>query len=235
MMKEEIIKYTVDIDSMDKIVPIELIYHPLFDKKTIQDLINPYDIKVLFGRKQEKVMIGQDKNKDYYIINPYVIKDFKNVSYIKILNCVFPRFYNTVKFNEFQSIKSDVLSQRFIIMRLEMNNNSLIYSTNSTFNGDYIKLKVKYAPNENDKYLILEPLFQDKPFYFKSGNLKNIDRINIKFYDDEFNPIVLNFEHFFNDDKKDKNLIKQFIKDYAVNINIEIGCYENNMVIPNDY
>lgn len=235
-MQEQVVKYTVDIDSMDKIVPYDMLFNPVFDKSVLFDLFNPYEIKVLFGRKQEKVMIGKDNDKDYYIINPYITKDFKNVSYIKILNCVFPRYYNTLINSDKSFIKSDVLNQRFIIMKIDIDNNTKIYSTNSSFSGEYIKLKVKYCPNNNDRYVILEPLYQNKPFYFKSGNLINIDRLTIKFFDDNYKPISLNFDYFIDKQKIiNHEFIQQYFKDHAVNINFEFGCYENNFVNPNDY
>lgn len=233
-MQEQVVKYTVDIDSMDKIVPYDMLFNPAFDKNIMVDLFNPYEIKVLFGRKQEKVMIGKDSNKDYYIINPYITKDFKNVSYIKVLNCVFPRYYNT--YSDKTYIKSDVLNQRFIIMKIDIDNNINIYSTNSTFSGEYIKMKVKYCPHNSDKYVVLEPLYQNKPFYFKSGNLINIDRLTIKFFDDNYKPLNLNFDYFIDKDKIiNQEFIQQYYKDHAVNVIFEFGCYENNFVNPNDY
>ena len=55
--------------------------------------------------------------------------------------------------------------------------------------------------------------------------------MEIKFYDDEYNQIILDFNHLI--DHKEK--IKDYIKDHSVNIQIEVGCYEINMKNTNDY
>ena len=232
-MEEQIIKYIIDIDSEDKLIDSKAFNILPFDHDYIINSLNPYDIKILFGRKQEKILMCSDKNNQYYLLNPYINKDFRNVSYLKILNIIFPRYYNIVKRNvdgKDELIECDVYNQRFINIVIDINENSNIYSTNNKLNN-CIKLKTFYSQNNNQKFIVLYPINTDYIYKFKSGQLKNIDRMEIKFYDDEYNPIILNFDHL----KHHKDKIKKYVKDHSVNIQLELGCYEINMRDTNDY
>lgn len=232
-MEEQIIKYIIDIDSEDKLIDSKAFNILPIDHNYIINSLNPYDIKILFGRKQEKILMCSDKNDQYYLLNPYINRDFRNVSYLKILNIIFPRYYNVVKKNvggKDELIECDVYNQRFINIVIDINENSNIYSTNNKL-YNCIKLKTLYSQNNNQKFIVLYPVNTDYIYNFKSGQLKNIDRMEIKFYDDEYNPIILNFDHL----KHHKDKIKKYVKDHSVNIQLELGCYEINMRNTNDY
>lgn len=231
MEEEKIIKYTVDIDTMDKLIPSDLFTLKLFDPRYIISTINPYEIKVLFGKKQEKVLICSDHKQSYYILNPYISKNFKNVHYIKLLNCIFPRYYNVYEENG-ELKKRDIYNQRFIYLVIDINQNTNIYSTNQKLGNNYIKLKVLNTNIYND-FVVLQPISGNCQFHFKSGQLKNIDTMVIKLFDDNMEPLILNFSHLWNGENIDK--LNKFIKDHSVNYNFEIGCYELNMRNTNDY
>lgn len=231
-MEESIVNYTIDIDSMDKVVPSDLFKNRLIDYQYLSELINPYDIKVLFGRKQEKVEIYSDGKKSYYILNPYVNKDFKNVHYLDLSCCIFPRYYNVYE-EDGTLKKKDIYNERFIILYIDINQNTNIYSTNQNLNNNkYIKLKILHN-NVYDKFVVLNSVNNSHQFYFKNGQLKNIDTMKIKFYDDNMKPIVLNFSHLWNSE----NIIQlnDYIKNHSVNLQFDVGCYEINMKNTNDY
>ena len=232
-MEEQIIKYTIDIDSRDKLIDSSAFYILPFNHEYIIKSLNPYEIKILFGRKQERTLICSDKSKQYYLLNPYINRDFRNVCYLKILNVIFPRYYNVVKKNingKDELIKCDIYNQRFINVVIDINENTNIYSTTDKLNN-CIKLKQLYSYNDNEKFIVLYPIHTENIYNFKYGQLKNIDRMEIKFYDDEYNQIILDFNHLINHKEK----IKDYIKDHSVNIQIEVGCYEINMKNTNDY
>ena len=55
-MEEQIIKYTIDIDSRDKLIDSSAFYILPLNHEYIIKSLNPYEIKILFGRKQEKTL-----------------------------------------------------------------------------------------------------------------------------------------------------------------------------------
>ena len=62
-MEEQIIKYIIDIDSEDKLIDSKAFNILPFDHDYIINSLNPYDIKILFGRKQEKILnLGKMRN-----------------------------------------------------------------------------------------------------------------------------------------------------------------------------
>lgn len=231
-MEEGIVNYTIDVDSMDKVIPSDLFKNQLIDYQYLTELINPFDIKVLFGRKQEKIMVYSDGIKSFYILNPYINKDFKNVHYFDLKSCVFPRYYNVYEEDGVLK-KEDIYNERFIYLFVDINQNTTIYSTNQNLNNNkYIKLKVLHN-NIYDKFVLLQPINTNHQFYFKNGQLKNIDTLKLKFYDDEMKPIVLNFSHLWNPENVGE--LSDYIKNHSVNLQFTVGCYEINMRNTNDY
>lgn len=233
VINEEIVKYTIDIDSRDKIIYENILkFLPLENDYVIKSL-NPYEMEINFGNTQEKILISVNGNKQFHILNPYISKRFTNIAYIKILNCVFPRYYNVISKDDKSILKQDIFSIRYVIVKIDINENSTIYSTNQHIN-DCIKLKVHYSPNKNEKYIILTPLHSDFIFFFKYGQLKNLNKMNIKFYDDEYNQIILDYSHLINVENNFKEIFN-FIKECSVNLQLEVGCYEINAKNGNDY
>ena len=209
----KIIKYTLDIDTYDKLIPTNIPKN--FNYKEIEKLINPYTIEIFFGKNNQTFKFN---NSSFFTTNCYMNEDFKNIKYIKILNCIFPKVYN---FNS-TSYEKKITDLRFIILRLDCDCSNSILSTNSEFNKNCIKLKLKYCPDPSDKFVILEPLTQEEQYLFKDSDLKKLDRIKITLFDDEYKPLTL----ILNDEIIDLNC---FIKEHSVNFNIEIGVYKNEI------
>ena len=235
-MEEQLVKFTIDIDSRDKLIEESAFkFLPLTHEYIINSL-NPYEIKIYFGNNQEKTTLINDGKKQIQILNPYISKNLSNVTFIKLLNCVFPRYFNVKKQkidNEEKIINEDIFDQRYIIVKININESTKIYSTNQYFD-DCIKLKANYSPNEKEKYIILTPLHSDYLFFFKNGQLKDINSMEIKFYDDSYNPIILDYT-FLLKFYKHLEKIGEFIRNHSVNLQFEIGCYEINNKNTNSY
>ena len=230
----EIIKYTLDIDTYDKLHPLALpnqykklelpegYDNPLdvYEKKEImqnfENEINPYTISIYFGKNNN--FYKKNDQTIFYSNECYINRDFKNVKYIKILNCIVPRIYNYETTNSVLKFTD----MRFLLLKVDANCDNNILSTNPELSHKFIKMKLKHNPSSEDKFIIFEPVTQEVQYYFKNSDLRKLDRLTLSLYDDNYNPLKLFLP-------LSPICINEFIKNHSVNFNIEIGVYKNEI------
>jgi hypothetical protein len=230
----ELVKYTLDIDTFDKLHPLALpdqyrklelpknydIPLNVFEKKEImqnfENEINPYEISIYFGKNNS--FYKKNDQFVFYSNECYINRDFKNVKYIKILNCIVPRIYN------YDTTASELkfTDMRFLLLRVDCNYDNNILSTKSELSHKFIKMKLKYNPSNEDKFIIFEPIVQEIQYNFKNSDLRKLDRLTLSLYDDNYNPLKLFLP-------LDPICVCEFIKNHSINFNIEIGVYNNEI------
>lgn len=187
VLDEHIIEYKIIIDSKDRDIKI---YPNPFDFKV---KFNPNSDSILRTEKIQngkKVLIREKMNGDP---TPHIIKEFKNVKYIKLETIVLPTHKNIIFDEETEEYEFDnnelIVTDRFTALHIKELDIHRVYST-ATTRAD--RPPEPYALIFADKHLGKNHFF-GTPYYgsiiYKNSDLENITSLTIKLYDSCGNPL----------------------------------------------
>jgi len=166
---EHIVEYRVNIDSIDR----DTSYYP-----------DPFSYKVMFNPPSGR----PDKDGVYFSgrPQPHILKEFKNVKYVKLEQITLPRFKDTSGDEvDTTSNSSKLANKRYITLRIKELENIFTYGTNR-------KLDNNFAMIVPDKFIGTE-FYTGTPYYgskiFKNSQLGNITTLTVSFCDNKGNKI----------------------------------------------
>lgn len=169
------------------------------------------------------VLVNQNNRNDKSGI---ILKELKNVKYIKVDSVVLPRKWK-VENNSFDD-NTDILDDRYFILKLSNIVDNNIYSNNQTLTHDCLILS--RFKKDNDNFFNAKPLNSSNEFWYDINNLGNIHKFDIEI-NTENNDNLTNINNIGIDiNEEDINNLSHPLNKYRQNIIIlKIGILENSI------
>lgn len=176
VLDENIIEYRINVDSADR------------DTSYYKD---PFTYTIKFNPVSSQTIQGVNYSGTPA---PHIVRDFRNVKYIKLESIVLPRyqFIENVSDDNFElqnSSASHLFDDRFVIMEIDE-----LKSAESRVYGTNVHLTNSFSCIIPDK-LISTYFYTGLPYlgnrYYKDNNLQNINKLTIRFKDSYGNPIKI--------------------------------------------
>jgi len=176
ILDEHIVEYKVHIDSADR------------DTAHYKD---PFKYTVTFNAASSEIY--KEYKKDGTITEhlikgtpkPHILKEFKNVKYVKIHSIVMPRhtiMYDdngTYKLDTDENSDSNVYDDRFVMLNIKELDNTYTYGTNVNTSNSFGLIFPDKLVSKN--YYLGIPFFTSD--YYKKSKLGTINRLTIEFQD----------------------------------------------------
>lgn len=208
VFSEEITEYRINIDSLDRDI---CVYPNPFSFTVKFNGLSKGSVRTEFIRRGELVPVN-----DYFpgTPGPVINKEFRNVKYVKLDNVILPRFHRLNIFSDNCSYDKDICIQneRFIILSIdELDECDRTYSTSDSGirinpeTGEEIRPPVPFCilfpdSKKGNYYISAIPLSSQR--FFKNGQLANINKMTIKFYDSCGLPLCVNGLYTFDELQK---------------------------------
>lgn len=181
VLEENIVEYRINIDSRDR------------DTTAYKD---PFHYKVTFNPPSGRIIrnAGRIRPNDTRIEGPpepHILREFKNIKYVKLDNIILPRFSDIVETEEGWKVDTSgnmLIDDRFVILSIKEINNTFTFATNK-HTQDSFGLVI---PDRS----IGTKFYSGIPYYgtkiYKNSNLGNITTLTIDFLDSYGTPIKVN-------------------------------------------
>lgn len=249
VLDEHVVEYRIIIDSLDrdiKVYPDPFSYIVKFNPSGNQSIQNEEYID--YNKKGKGTKIVESRFDAAPM--PHILKEFKNVKYVKLENVILPQYSKTKPKTEGGyefDITSNLPSDRFVALEIKELDCDRVYTTSEGVTriddkGHYYTPPTPFSMLIADKLLGLTA-YTAIPFYgskiYKNSNLGNITQLSIKFYDSaglplEFNNLftyddLQNYEYENGEQLPRTDLRHPLNKKIQTNISFIIGVVESQI------
>jgi hypothetical protein len=176
VMDEHIIEYRINIDTTDR---------------SITAYPDPLHFKVIFNPPSSR------PDKDGIVFNgppePHILKEFKNVKYVKLDNIILPSYSKTIDNGSGIHIVDktatgvNLTNERYLFLSIKEINNTFTFGTNKSNEDSFAKI----IPDKT----IGTKFYTGTPFYgnklFKNSHLGNITTLTIDIFDSRGNKVLI--------------------------------------------
>lgn len=192
LLHENIIEYTINIDSFDR---------------NISSYPDPFHFVCTFGAiaggmiQREEYIDYSHKEKGTQIISekmpgtsmPYIRRKFSNVKYIKLECASLPLYSNIVydagTLSWIFDTSSTLTKDRFVVLKIKELDSHKVHSTGPVTDGYGFILVPDTIPTGSNYFTAVPPNITSKIFIFKDSHLGNLERLTIDFTDSFGTPL----------------------------------------------
>ena len=217
LQRESIKEYVIELDSLNRNSNVYL---------------SPYKYTVLINQNSTEYT-----NNGKMQLDSTIVKNFKNIRYINVNSVILPIYSNIIEDDEnpgtyIFDVDSNMAEDRFFMLKLIDNFDSVVYSNNSFSDRKGIRMS-RHKLYGNNFYKAVK-LNDTYTYDFKNSYLGQLKRLDIEFFDDTYNPIHADVDPTINDiddlrcplNRYRQNLISLTIGVVETELNTQVSYYQ---------